>query len=204
MLLLCLTSLFTLRGSFLDILFDFECTVDESKIPGARFGAFLTFLGARKLDKKLQEKREAFRAQVEYRELPTMKSLTARLPGGFHASVSLTGDDLHGNNNSEYFCIQNASSDCGNKENHDHPTSGHAIDQFKLFTESDYKQDSSIKFYPASNLLHLGRYGPFRKRDRKTEPLYQVCHLSSDLRLCQLTSQLFSSFSSVDKKFLFR
>jgi len=43
------------------------------------------------------------------------------------------------------------------------------IGSFGGFDESDFELDPEIRFSSAKYCLNLGRYGPFRRQDRKTE-----------------------------------
>lgn len=85
--------------------------VEKSGIPNAGMGAFLTYMGARKLntDSEIYKVCDAMLSDCHYREEMTMAHLVAVMPDGRTKGVALTGDNLHGNYNCVYWprCLPN-------------------------------------------------------------------------------------------------
>ena len=167
------------------MLFDFRVDIRQSNIPNSGYGAFLTFLGARKL------KEEAMRRTAHLMDgrvviyNQTVEFLEATI-GHIDVSVSLKGKDLHGNSNNSHFSVTRfplkATCPDGKEVNviigpdvvHDDiqglvnrgeinsPEDG--IGFFNNFTEEDYEPDNTVQYCSKScGTIDLGRYGPFLK-----------------------------------------
>lgn len=92
--------LLTLPHSFLlDVLFDFQIDVRDSSIPGAGKGAFLTYLGARRLKPACV----LLGDQEMKKRASTKEELQATMPSGHGCTVKICGENLHGNNNSDFW-----------------------------------------------------------------------------------------------------
>ena len=157
--------------------------IGKSSVPGGGYGAFLTFLGARKLNRTFEitadERLE--RRNVIY-EADTSKPLETQSSEGFGVSVSLTGRNLHGNYNSIYwpqtvFSLP-AVLDTGNEVNvklagknlhYDSEEEEEPLPFSKRFglmdlqVESNYFPDNTSSFSNRNGLIDLGRYGPVVK-----------------------------------------
>jgi len=176
-------------------LFSFRINIRQSGIPDSGYGAFLTFLGARKLkerarilsEKLMKDRLEFEEFYDENEEPPTLEAVI----GDYNVIVTLTGQDLHGNGNCTYFSytrfplkaklydkIQNVF--IGPNEVHDDvqalrsrneiasPENG--LGKLKMFTDDDYESDDETQFCSIDQgTIDLGRYGPFLLTDRKTE-----------------------------------
>lgn len=95
------SSVFCIKGT----LYDFQVYAAKSQIPGAGFGAFLAFKGARELCPESRERGERLLLErsVVYEPI-TMEPLQAVMEdGGSGVTVKLKGDNLHGNNNCVYW-----------------------------------------------------------------------------------------------------
>jgi hypothetical protein len=174
-----------------DILYDFEITVKQSNIPGAGNGAFLTFKRARKLkDALVRALTTKMHKEIDVEdETLTKQPLRAQSWDGFGCSVKLSGDNLHGNHNSDYWPKDGSGHDLDQPKP---PTTrdGNPLFGFlRMHTEADYKPApkltfSNVKFKGSENTIMLGRYGPFRKQDRKTERLVALKTVSASFERC--------------------
>ena len=89
-----------------ETLYDFRVDIKQSSIPNAGHGAFLTYLGARVLKKKAQERSSRLMNQhfiVDEADVVTHLPLSAKTLGGRTMNVKLTGDNLHYNDNNIYW-----------------------------------------------------------------------------------------------------
>jgi hypothetical protein len=83
--------------SFEDVLYDFRLFVDKSSIPNAGMGAFLTYMGARKINKDSATYKlcNDLLLDIIYEEPETMSHIIAVMPDGRTKAVKLCGDNLH-------------------------------------------------------------------------------------------------------------
>ena len=87
-----------------ETLFDFRVNINQSTIPNAGYGAFLTYLGARVLKRQpLERSARLMKEHIVENDIDTHNSLDAETIGGRRMNVSLTGDNLHHNDNSIYW-----------------------------------------------------------------------------------------------------
>ena len=94
-----------------ETLYDFRVDIKKSSIPNAGHGAFLTYLGARVLKKKAQERSSRLMNQhfiVDEADVVTHLPLSAKTLGGRTMNVKLTGDNLHYNDNNIYWSKKRA------------------------------------------------------------------------------------------------
>ena len=77
--------------------------ISKSQIPGAGYGAFLTYFGARKLKDEVEEANCQLVAESEPRLADTKIPLRATHPGKGDVLVRLQGENLHGNHNCDYW-----------------------------------------------------------------------------------------------------
>ena len=87
-----------------ETLYDFRVDIKKSSIPNAGHGAFLTYLGARVLNESAQQR--STRLMQEHTtegEVGTHLPLSAKTLGGRTMNVTLTGDNLHYNDNNIYW-----------------------------------------------------------------------------------------------------
>jgi hypothetical protein len=178
-----------MTSTLTDTLFDFRINVRPSKIPNSGYGAFLTFLGARKLKEEAKKKSQELLCDRLYVESATTKALEATI-GHMNMSVVLRGEDLHGNWNNVLFPITRfplkAIIPNGKEVNikltphsiHDDVKQlrdrkeikplDNGLGHFKIFTEEDYEHDDAIQYCSDDfGIVDLGRYGPFSKYGKK-------------------------------------
>lgn len=86
------------------VLYSFRAFVGKSSIPGAGYGAFLEFTGARRLNEQSNARRDRLITELVVYEPKTMQPLQA-VPedGGSGVTVLLKGENLHGNYNRLYW-----------------------------------------------------------------------------------------------------
>ena len=92
-----------------ETLYDFRVDIKKSSIPNAGHGAFLTYLGARVLNESAQQR--STRLMQEHTtegEVGTHLPLSAKTLGGRTMNVTLTGDNLHYNDNNIYWSKKRA------------------------------------------------------------------------------------------------
>ena len=156
--------------------------IRTSNIPNSGYGAFLTFLGARRLNTESTRRSELLLDSHVYYDPLTKTPLDAIMPDGTELSVTLSGENIHGNGNSSYWLPHNLCTDgailpCGkdvkvtikqfdfqnyqpliNKEN--------GIGFMGSHQPKDYVYDNNATFSSYNNgcgLVDLGLYGPFKK-----------------------------------------
>lgn len=150
---------------FAEILYDFKVEVGASSIPGAKLGAFLTFLGARRLSPqgKLKGKR-VYRGRTLFvndmkKEFSTIE---AENQFGDLVGVQLKGDHLFGKDNSDYIFEDEIAFD----PQRANPPEENAlvapgIGFVSAYDEGDYFRDNTIQFDGKKHCISLGRYGKF-------------------------------------------
>lgn len=168
-----------------ETLFDFRINIRESKIANSGYGAFLTFLGARKLKEEARKKSIDFLKDRIYVESDTTKNLQAK-DGNFNMSVKLMGSDLHGNGDSNFFTFTRfplLAKDLNGKEysvkigpHHIHedikelrkrkemPFPENGLGLLCMFSDGDFESDNETKYSSEEfGIIDIGRYGPFLK-----------------------------------------
>jgi hypothetical protein len=162
----------------LETLFDFRVDIRQSTIPNAGHGAFLTFLGARVLKAEARQRAESAMEERDAYISDTRQPLTAESADGFGIDLKLTGDNLHGNGNCIYWpkrMLSQVNANNGKivsderEDNFKDPVPG-GIGFLGMHTLKDYNDDPKQTFcsqYEGFGCIDLGRYGPFRKEDRK-------------------------------------
>lgn len=153
----------------IDVLHDFLITVEQSEIaPGAGLGAFLKYLGAREL--KAERRDIGIDALEDYEPFvsETNGTLQARTPGGYGLSVSLTGENLHGNDNRLYWPkamkkAYDAGEDFDRKELACQRALPEGIGFLGMHLESHYRAAPKTEFSSQGTCIPLGSYGPFQK-----------------------------------------
>lgn len=166
--------------------------IKQSKVSkNAGLGAFLVFRGARVLE---GERRKINNAKMTARtpvDPGTLEKLEARYQDGSGVLVTLTGNHLHGHNNSVWRTVTerpmrayykdrsvkiklsgcNLHYDIDEDETLGLSCCPKRIGHLRTNTESDYLYDSSIAFSTKKlgkcALLELGRYGPARKEGKQ-------------------------------------
>lgn len=149
-------------------------------------GAFLTFIGARRLQQKTRIRATELLDARPYKELTTMRPLVAKLSDGFGMGVSLTGAHLHGPYNSTYLlpALKAANPGTGRKikvrlansqdvsyypdelEAMKNPNKDERFGFLGIHHENHYRCDTKKTFASAHEgcgLIDIGRYGPFRR-----------------------------------------
>ena len=141
-----------------------------SWIPNAGNGAFLTFLGARKL-----RKQHDLGTQEE-----TIQPLVSKDCEGYHMNIKTVGKHLQGKDKSMQYPMPTSLPPL-----HGTPEE-RAVDgnkyPWKLEPEgtsllSRYVENSEIEFsteQPGCSVIEIGRYGPFRRSDRKIQLHYDL------------------------------
>lgn len=119
--------------------------VAPSKIPGGGNGAFLTFVGGRRLTKKARERGRAELEKRVLRDVETKGTLTARLPSGYNYAVKLRGENLHGNNNNDFWPMDETV-DVDNAGAGYLKPKPFGIGHLGIHSISDYRDDPSIEF----------------------------------------------------------
>ncbi len=183
--------------NYKEILFDFRINIRKSNIPNSGSGAFLTFLGARKLKEEAKQKSINILMGRIYVESDTTKSLQAKI-GNYNLAVTLKGHDLHGNGNNNHFTCTRfplQARDPGNGHEYSVKIGPHEIHEdiqnlrdrkeipfpknglgfLQMFTEKDYEDDDEIKYNSDQfGNVDIGRYGPFLKTGER--PVYSWIH----------------------------
>ncbi|GKY98086.1 hypothetical protein MPSEU_000766500 [Mayamaea pseudoterrestris] len=146
-------------------MYDFLITVKPSKIANGGYGAFLKYVGARRLIKNAYERGR--RAMKEYKLCETEDTeavLQAVSATGHGVAVKLTGD-----------CLEHSNSTYIHKEHNTPPPSiQNGIGLLGMFTEDDYEAAPNVTFETTTYCVSLGCYGPFRKEDRLDEETYTI------------------------------
>jgi len=184
-----------------ETLYDFSLQVSKSSIPNSGLGAFLTFQGARVLQPyPLYKSKQLIKDRYPI-DVPTtqpMEATSTTLNRMNNFSVSLIGNNLHGNDNCPFFTktrfplkafpdgkkeIQVTVNGIANKELHEDidilrknkelPSVEKGLGHFCIHTEKDdYMEDDSLQFCSHTDgcgLVDIGRYGPFLPSDRKRQ-----------------------------------
>lgn len=181
---------------FSDILYDFSVSIRPSSVCNT-YGAFLTFKGARKLNDVMKEQAND---QLAIEDWDYEEDLEAIMPTGHRVSLRIDGDFKRSMNTHhsdpgppvEMFSVappfqpvnRTATGGFQCRTTKEFSAGGLAtkIGQLQLHDEMDYQPDMGLKIDTRSVSIVLGRYGPFRKQDRKTEALYSVkCFIFSNL-----------------------
>jgi len=175
-----------------ETLYDFQLHTGESHIPNSGFGAFLTFEGARLLKPEAAKRSKQIIKDRYPVDVPSARLLEAKGIDGMNVSVSLKGDNLHGNGNNPYFRVTRfplkAILQNGKKvqvtigpesihedidllrKNNEIPFHTDGFGHFKMVTKDDYaeSEEDFCSHSDGCGLIDIGRYGPFLPSDRKT------------------------------------
>lgn len=85
------------------MVYQFRLFVAQSGIPGAKYGAFIEFLGAWRLNEESHKLNDELHGQLQYYNAPTRENLQAVFKeGDSGVTVRLTGENLHGFGNRCY------------------------------------------------------------------------------------------------------
>ncbi len=191
-------------------LFDFRINIRKSKIPGSGHGAFLTFLGARKLKGESKQRSQDFLKDRIFVYTHTTKPLHAKV-GNYNVDVKLKGHNLHCNGNIGYFYISRfplraKDPNSGReynvmigphsvhediqelRERREVPHVDNGLGFLEIFSEDDYESDNETRYSSKEfGAVDIGRYGPFLKTGKKENRAIHVIFLRSWL----LNSKLF-------------
>lgn len=145
-------------------------------------GAFLEYLGARKLTADRRDKGIDAMGEYEHCHFKTNGTLQARTPGGYGYSVTLTGENLHGNSNRFYWpkAMRRAyeeGKDFDVEELACQRALPEGIGFLGMHLDSHYKACSKIEF-SSSGCMSLGPYGPFQKEGICRRSSSNVCSVS--------------------------
>ena len=86
-----------------ECLYDFSTSIEKSGIENSGYGAFLTYQGARVLKPRAAARSSRLIREHVIYSVGTHAPLVAETLGGRRMNVTLTGDNLHHNNNSIYW-----------------------------------------------------------------------------------------------------
>ncbi|GAX17254.1 hypothetical protein FisN_10Lh112 [Fistulifera solaris] len=186
---------YSVYGGDDDVLYDFRLFVDKSNIPNAGMGAFLTYMGARKINKDSATHKlctDLF-VDYDYEEPETLSHLVAIMPDGMTKTVKLDGDNLHANYNCIYYPStkrdqrKTLSTKINDKkirikvvgecldtfhELKDRPKDG--IGHLGMYREEDYEHVSGVHCN-SDLLIELDApYAPLSPSDRKTATLFDI------------------------------
>lgn len=199
--------------SSLETLYDFRLYTGESHIPNSGFGAFLTFEGARLLKPEAAKRSKQLMKDRYPIDVPTARFLEAKGIDGMNVSVSLKGDNLHGNGNNPYFRVTRfplkATLQNGKRvqvtigpekihedidllrKNNEIPSHTDGFGHFKITTKDDYteSEEDFCSHSDGCGLIDIGRYGPFLHSGKK--------HYSIGLLFDGFGSLLFDAYSMV-------
>jgi hypothetical protein len=158
--------LFVLVSNFFaEILFDFKVEVGASSIPGAKLGAFLTFIGARRLSPQgLMKGKRVFKGRkLVVNDMKRQAStLVAKNQFGDLVGVQLNGEHLLGKDNSDYLFEDEIAFDPQHvRMPETNSVVKPGIGFAGVYVEADYFRDSSIDFDGMKNSISLGRYGTY-------------------------------------------
>lgn len=158
----------------IDIIYEFRVEARPSLIPNAGNGAFLTFLGAREA---LCADDESDKAS----EVETIKPLVAKDFEGYHLNVKVVGDHLQEPDKvMQYPPPTSLPSVHGSPEKL--PLNENSIYPWKLESDAEillsrYEESPEITFatnHIGCSVIEIGRYGPFRRSDRKYQLHYDL------------------------------
>ncbi|KAL7568739.1 hypothetical protein ACA910_021732 [Epithemia clementina (nom. ined.)] len=179
-------------------LYRFKIHVEESKIAGGGLGAFITYLGSMHLDPKVKEQHDGALSERTYYEPDTMGKLEFVRGDGQQATLKLTGDDLHGNDNNPYWPStlipweikmvvpgqkqpKTVSVRITGELIHQDPDfeelkrradkHGNGFGYLGLLLDSDFAPGSKA-FKVRDRSIRIGRYGPLQKQDRKPDGFF--------------------------------
>lgn len=145
-----------------------------SLIPNAGNGAFLTFLGAREISCPGEE-------PDTVSEVETIQSLISRDSEGYHMNIKLVGDHLQETNKRMQYPAPTSLPPI--HESPEELTVGAStIHPWTLQPDAEcllsrYVENSEIVFstnHIGCSVIELGRYGPFRRSDRKYQLHYDL------------------------------
>jgi hypothetical protein len=125
------------------------------------------YLGARKLTVDRREKGKDAIEEYEHFHFETSGTLQARTPVGYGYSLTLTGENLHGNSNRSYWpkAMKRAyeeGEDFDREELACQRALPDGIGFLSMHLDLHYKASSKTEF-SSQSCLPLGNYGPFQK-----------------------------------------
>lgn len=182
---------FVVYGGCDETLYRFRIDIDRSTIPGAGWGAFITYLGSSHLQPRLCRLNNRIMERRTLHTPKTSQSITFRRPDGQLASLKLTGTNLHGNDNNLYWPqtmlpLKSSRSVPGRRRPviehvyltgqnlHDDPElralrsreskhdKDHRIGHLNALLSTDYVHGNA-EFNVRDSSIYVGRYGPLRR-----------------------------------------
>ncbi|KAL7521142.1 hypothetical protein ACHAWX_005840 [Stephanocyclus meneghinianus] len=176
--------------SFTETLHYFQTEVLQSNIAGSGRGVFLTYLGAKVLNPKANARSERLLSEHVFFDSHFSHQLSAVTQQGKRMTVTISPNSVHLNENNVLWSKQrSAAYDAHIKQNpkqhfdengvacsiHDEVQELRSsvphterIGQLGINSLFDYVDDDTTSFW-SRHLIELGRYGPFRPEDRKSE-----------------------------------
>jgi hypothetical protein len=145
-----------------EVLYDFRVEVGASSIPGAKLGAFLTYIGARKLRESAKAKgQEVYKGRCPLiNELK--RTVEAKYPVGNTVTVKVTGEHLLGRNSYDYVFADEINNEPPAAQHPEPISRGQPrIGSVGAYVEDDYLRDSSTQFNGKMHSIDLGRYGKY-------------------------------------------
>jgi hypothetical protein len=183
-------------------LYYFKTFAQESRIPNAGYGAFLSFVGARRLTKESMERNDGLLEDADYKCNLENEPLDATMDEGRSGvSVRLEGAGLdrygrqYVSTTKLVALIQSNTLTEGSvlrtgqqrvriyvegmpsildRKAYYVSDPNRRIGHLGIHMESDYKWIKNPIFPAFFDLIDLGRYGPFRTIDRKTDEMFSL------------------------------
>eukprot|EP00977_Amphora_coffeiformis_P006346 scaffold1353_cov161-Amphora_coffeaeformis.AAC.18 len=185
------------HGGYDSILYRIRLHVEDTKFG---YGAFLTYLGALRLERSEQARGDRMMAKREIHFPATTRLLDVIDVDGWEKTLRITGENLHGNNNNCYwprhmvpvkavsktqdhihtFFVKPTGRSCyvDDEDEEDANYVEAKLSEMKrkglepighlgIYCIEDYSPDQNVSFELPGNVIDIGRYGPFRKQDRK-------------------------------------
>ena len=171
-------------------LFFFEVSIAPSGIPNSGNGAFIELKEVRKLSWEARHRKMLACPRIR-KEVETMRPLPIPLMPHGTGYLKITGENIHGNNNSPYVPLTEVSLTAKFPDEKStvtvrlkgtciEPTPGTCtsdrpgIGILGLFNEADYLP-ATERFDPKRyGFIELDRYGPLRISDRKLDEIFQL------------------------------
>lgn len=157
----------------IDVIYEFRVEAKPSLIPNAGNGAFLTFLGAREAPCPIED------SDIEF-EVETIKPLVSRDLEGYHMNIKVMGEHLLDNDKRmQYPTPTTIPSIHGSPEERTIGTSKYPwpLNPEGEHLKSRYVENPETLFSSnriGCSVIELGRYGPFRRSDRKFQLHYDL------------------------------
>lgn len=202
-------------------IYDFKVDIRKSLIPNSGHGAFLTFVGSRILKQESKRLSKKFMRGRFALDVPTTRYLEYKTTDGMTSSLTIKGDNIHGNDNNPYFPLSrfpiygklengvefrvkirglNVHEDIDLlKERGELPSPKIGLGHLCIHSELDYVNDemSFCSYDKGCGLIDLGRYGPFLKAG---ETFQTQCAVLGNIFFSNFLTVLFLFLIRLDRK----